>query len=348
MRALLAIAGAAQGGAEAHFVRLAVALQRAGLEQRVIVRSRVPWTAALRAGGIEPLELPFGGSLDLRTHGGLRRAISEFRPDIVLSWVGRAARFCPPAGAARPFIHIGRPSGYHSLRWFRKCDYVIGATPHLVDYFVTNGIAASRAMVIPNFIVDAPAAPLDRAALDTPAGATLLVGLGRLHRNKGFDVLLGALRRLDGAYLWLAGDGPLRPQLAALASALGVAGRVRFLGWRDDVGRLLATADIFVCPSRREPFGSTILEAWAQRVPIVAAASEGPTHLIEADRSGLLVAIDDAYALAAAVRRLAAEPQLGPRLAAAGRAAFEADYTEAAVVPRYLQFFEQAMGACAA
>ena len=132
----------------------------------------------------------------------------------------------------------------------------------------------------------------------------MLLALSRLHEKKGLDVLLRALAELPGCVAWIAGDGPLEADLKALAARLGVADRVRFLGWRSDRGALLKAADICVLPSRWEPFGTVMLEAWAAGTPLVAAASQGPSALIEDGGNGLLVPVDDAPALAAAIRRL--------------------------------------------
>ena len=163
---------------------------------------------------------------------------------------------------------------------------------------------SERAHYVPTFptIDDGP--PVDRAALATPADATVLLALSRLHEKKGLDILLRALAELPGCVAWIAGDGPLEADLKALAAKLGVADRVRFLGWRSDRGALLRAADICVLPSRYEPFGTVMLEAWATGVPLVAAASQGPTALIADGGNGLLVPVDDAPALAAAIRRL--------------------------------------------
>src|SRR4029077_20346142 len=99
-----------------------------------------------------------------------------------------------------------------------------------------------------------PAPVCDRAPRAPPADATALLAPSRLHEKKGLDILLASLADLPGCIAWLAGDGPLEADLKALAARLGVAGRVRFLGWRTDRGPLLAAADICVLPSRWEPF----------------------------------------------------------------------------------------------
>ena len=195
-----------------------------------------------------------------------------------------------------------------------------------------EGWPAERAHYLPNFVDAQPAPALPRAALATPESAPLILALGRLHPNKGFDVLLEALATLPDHWLWLAGDGPLREALGARAETLGMAERVRFLGWRDDVPALLAAADILVCPSRSEPLGNVIIEAWAHGVAVVASDAEGPRHLIEDGRNGLLVPKEDAPALAAAIRA-AGSPAA---LVEGGKASFAATYTEDAVVGRTL------------
>ena len=164
----------------------------------------------------------------------------------------------------------------------------------------------------------------------------MLLALGRLHRNKGFDLLIRALPRLPGAHAVIAGEGPERAALESLARQEGVADRLHLLGWRNDQGALLAACDVLVCPSRWEPLGNVVIEAFSAGRPVVAAAAAGPTELIDPGRTGLLAALEDPAALADAITRGAATiPAAPPRLAAAGRAEYEAEYAEAPVVQRW-------------
>jgi len=332
------MAGGEHGGAEAFFVRLAGGFARAGVEQRVVVRRNAARAAALRARGVEPVELRFGGPLDWPTRRALRREAAAFRPDVALAWMSRAARLTP----AGDHVLVGRLGGYYDLKYHRRCDHLIGNTRDIVDYLTEAGWPAERAHYLPNF-VDPPAGAADRAALaaalDTPADAPLLVALGRLHPNKAFDVLLTALAEVPEAHLWLAGAGLEEGALRALADELDVAPRVRSLGWRDDAAALIAAADVLVVPSRHEPLGNVVLEGWAAGTPVVAADTAGPATLIEDGRTGRLVPVDDAPALAAALNDVLADPAAARSLAAAGHAAWQADYTEAAVVAAYLDFF---------
>jgi glycosyltransferase involved in cell wall biosynthesis len=127
--------------------------------------------------------------------------------------------------------------------------------------------------------------------------------------------------------------------LKSLAGSLGIADRVHFLGWRQDVASLIAAADALVCPSRQEPLGNVVLEGWAQGTAVVAAAAVGPASLIEDGTSGLLVPVDDADALASALNRVIEDAGLRTRLADGGRADFEAEFTKDAVVKKYRELF---------
>lgn len=332
-RLLQAMAGAPHGGAETFFVRLAGALERTGQEQRVLIRRDTARAAQLRAAGVEFEEAGFGGRFDFATGRAFRREIRSWRPDIVLSWMSRATRFCPRGD----FVHLARLGGYYDLKYYRHCDHLVGNTRGIVDYAVAHGWATQRVHYLPNFVPD----PGPRARAAREEGSIRALALGRLHPNKAFDVLLDALALAPGIDLWIAGDGDLLGALRLQAGRLGLDRRVRFLGWQDDVWPLLETADFLVCPSRLEPLGNVVIEAWAAGVPVVATASDGPKALISAETDGLLVPVDDAPALAAAMARLAGDAVLRASLVAAGRKAYEANFTEAAVVAAYRDLFER-------
>lgn len=348
MRLLQAMAGGRHGGAEAFFERLAAAFGRRGLAQRLLIRRDAERAGRLRAAGLEVVELAFGGLLDMTTRGRFGREIESFGPEVVLTWMSRATRFCPRSRAARGFVHVARLGGYYNLKHYRRCDHLIGNTQGIVDYLAREGWPRERAHYLPNFVSAERSSPLARRLLGTPEDALLLLALGRLHANKAFDVLIEALAEVPGAWLWLAGEGPERTALARLAAERGVAERVRFLGWREDTLALFAACDVFVCPSRHEPLGNVVIEAWAQERPVVAAASLGPKELIRPEANGLLVPVDDAPALARALRRLLDDRALAARLAAGGFESFAAGYREETVVARYLEFFNAIAPSCAA
>lgn len=339
MRLFQAMAGAEYGGAEAFFTRLALAFQRAGVEQAVAIRRNAKRAAQLRAGGIEPLEVRFGGPLDLLTPWSLKRHINSFAPDLVLTWMNRASRACPLGN----FVHVGRLGGYYDLKYYRGCKHLIGNTRDIVNYVVGQGWPTERVHYLPNFVDGTRMEPLRRRDFFTPEDAPLVLGMGRLHEHKAFDILIRAMVRVPDAYLWLAGEGPLRKELEALCEDMGVKPRVRFLGWREDTAALLATCSVFVCPSRHEPLGNVVLEAWAQGTPVIAADSIGPRELIEDGIDGLLVGVDRPKDLGDALRQVLRDGGLRLRLAQEGYTAYRRGFTEEIVVGRYQQFFSQVL-----
>jgi glycosyltransferase involved in cell wall biosynthesis len=344
-RLLQAIAGARHGGAETFFVRLAAALQRAGETQRVLIRRDADRAQRLRAAGVEVDALDFGGPLDVVTRWRFRRAITAWRPDIVLTWMSRATRLCPKGD----FVHVARLGGYYDLKYYRRCDYLIANTRAIVDYAVAEGWPADRIDYLPNFVPDIGAAKRFRRS---SGAARHVLAAGRLHPNKGFALLLEAVALTSEVRLMIAGDGPLRGELEQQMHDLGIADRIRFLGWCDDIPALFAEADLFVCPSLHEPLGNVVIEAWSAELPVIATASDGPAALIEHEVNGLLVPLPGQpgggpAALAVAIERLCHSPELRLQLAHEGRRAYESGYTEAAIVAGYRSFFDRLAPACA-
>ncbi|MDP1617286.1 glycosyltransferase [Phenylobacterium sp.] len=336
MSVLHLLGTAGEGGAETYFVDLVRALASDGVAQAAALRPHARREAVLAGDGVAVETFGFGGPLDLLT----RRKVAGFahRQDVTvaLAWMNRAARHTPKG----PWARIGRLGGYYKLKYYAGFDFLVANTEDIADWVVAQGWPAGKVACIPNF-AEAPdeAAPAERAALSTPADAPLLLAMGRLHEAKAHDVTLNALTRLPQAWLWIAGTGPEEARLKALAAALGVAERVRFLGWRNDPSALYRAADVCVFPSRYEPLGNVVIQAWAHGLPVAAAASQGPGALIRDGEDGLLVPVDDAEALGTAVGRLLDDPMLRIRLAQNGLARVEAEFSQAAVVAQWRDLF---------
>ncbi len=336
MSVLHLLGTAGEGGAETYFVDLVTALRRAGVAEAAAIRANPTRQSRLTAAGVPVKVLRFGGPLDILTRPAAGGFATLQKTKVALAWMNRAARHTPRG----PWARIGRLGGYYSLKYYKGFDHLVANTEDIADWIVGQGWPAGRVSCIPNFAA-APAdvAPVDRASLNTPESAPLLLAMGRLHENKAHDVALQALTQLPEAWLWIAGVGPLEAKLKGMAEALGIANRVRFLGWRTDASALYRTADICVFPSRFEPLGNVVIQSWAHDLPVIAAASQGPKALIRDGDDGLLAPVDDPDALAAGVRRLLAEPMLRSRLVAAGGLRVEAEFSEAAVVAQWRTLF---------
>jgi glycosyltransferase involved in cell wall biosynthesis len=342
MRILHIMAGKGNGGAELYSTDVMLSLHQAGVDQCVVMRETAPRGPVLAAAGLrmapEILRSAFRPWQALQ----LRRLIAAERPDIIHCWMRRAVSLVPATARARAAV-IGWFGDYEDVPHFAHCTHFVGVTKDLVRHMRDNGVPPDRAAYVPTFpsVEDLPA--LDRAALDTPVAAKVLLTLSRLHATKGLDTLISALPALPDCFLWLAGDGPEKQTLESLAARLGVAARVKFLGWRTDRGALLRAADICVLPSRYEPFGTVILDAWSMRTPFIACDSDGPRAYVRDRENGMLVPADDEAALAGAIRAVIDDDELRGRIAENGYAEFSAGFTRAAVTRQWLDYYEGLM-----
>jgi glycogen(starch) synthase len=170
-----------------------------------------------------------------------------------------------------------------------------------------------------------------------------LLGIGRHVPQKGFDVLLRAFAEahLPEHDLLLAGDGPERPALEALASALNLGARVQFVGRADrpTAVSLFQGCDFFVLPSRMEPQGIVNLEAMAAGKAVVASRVGGVPDIVLDNETGLLVPGEDVPALASAITRLAADSALRQTLGDAGRKRAQG-FDWSAIAAQYLEIYQ--------
>ncbi len=335
MSVLQLLGSAVDGGAETYFTDLTRVLSAARTDQVAVIRAHAVRQSALQDAHIPTTIARFGSQLDLFTKGKIRQVARVSEAKVLLAWMNRAASHAPKG----PWARIGRLGGYYDLKYYRGFDALVANTPDIAAWVLAQGWPQDRIHYIPNFAEAGSLETVDRAALDTPADVPLLLSMGRLHEVKAHDISLKALALIPDAYLWIAGTGPLEAELKTLAQSLGVAERVRFLGWRNDAAALYRTADACLFPSRFEPLGNVVIQCWANSLPVIAAASQGPLQLIRPGQDGLLVPIDDAPALAAAARRVLAEPALREQMVQQGLIRMDGEFSKAAVVAQWQALF---------
>lgn len=192
--------------------------------------------------------------------------------------------------------------------------------------------------------VEVAAPPGLREQLGGGETRPLVLTPARLDAQKGHRVLFEAIAQVPDAVFVLAGEGPEREPLEALAAQLGIDKRVRFLGRRDDVPQLLAACDVFALPSLYEGSSLAVLEAMAAGVPVVSSAIGGTDELIDDGSSGLLVPPGDAEELAAALRRLLGDAGLRDALAAQARERVERDLTRERMAARVTGVYRELLG----
>jgi glycosyltransferase involved in cell wall biosynthesis len=166
----------------------------------------------------------------------------------------------------------------------------------------------------------------------------VVIVVSRLVRHKGHPELLEAMRDVD-AELWVVGNrlaSDHGEDLEPYFERAGLGGRLRRLGYREDVPALLAAADIFVLPSHFEGLPMSVIEAMLTGLPVVATNISGPREQVVEGETGFLVPPFAAAPLGVALDRLARDPALRARMGAAGRERGLARYDEARVVARTL------------
>jgi len=330
------LSGAERGGAENFFVRLVKGLEgQSGYEQKAFIRDHKARVNDLKQAGVDVEGFSFGGALDVIGRYKYRKALKAYKPDIVLTYMNRASGNTPNG----EYILMNRLGHYYNLKYYNHSDYWIGISKGICKHLIDGGMPKERVFHIPNFADETEVPALPRDSYDTPADKPLILAAGRLHENKGFDTLLCSFVDVPDATLWLAGTGPEEHNLKKLADELGVADRVRFLGWRTDVTALMRTADVFFCPSRHEGLGFIVMESWAHQCAIIATKSQGPGEVIEHDYSGILTEIDDVEELTLAINKVLGSEELRERLVQQAFEVYQKGYSQNYIVSEYIRLF---------
>jgi glycosyltransferase involved in cell wall biosynthesis len=340
------------GGADRFYVRLVEALSDAGHPTLAVTRPGTPIAAALAA-RIEQVHVAMRNSWDLLSAWHIHRLAYRRRPAIVQTYMGRATRLTRISRRGGP-VHVARLGGYYKLDgYYRHAHAWVGNTRALCDHLVREGLPARSVYFVGNFVEDpeqlSPAEiEAHRQALEIPSDARVLLTAGRFIPKKGFADLLTAFRNLpaeiDGRplYLVVVGDGPLGSALRKQCTAEQLGERVRWPGWQNRLSPFYALAEAFVCPSRHEPLGNVILEAWSHRVPIVSTRTQGALEIIEDNVNGLLAPCDEPLALARRIRELLLAPASSKEalVAAAARVLAER-HSRQAVLDAYVSMYHE-------
>ncbi len=242
----------------------------------------------------------------------------------------------------RIFAHIGHCAAA-----------VIAVSQAVADTLVAAGVTPEKITVIPNGIdltpFDAASEPVAlRTNLGLPAETLLVVAVGRLAPEKGFDVLLQAfprvVNRCPQARLLLVGGGPLEADLRELAARSSASHAIKLAGSQAEVVPYFQAADVIAIPSRQEGQGIVALEAMAARKPVVAGRVGGLVETIIPEETGLLFPSEDADALADALLILLTDAARRQQMGIKGRARVEQEYTAAQMVARTEALFVKTAG----
>lgn len=265
------------------------------------------------------IPVPCRGELDLATAWTLARAVRRHRIDILHAHSSHALTY---ALLARRFAGHGKvvasrrvdfpPNDNLFSRWkYRRPDRIIAISDCIGAVLRRYGVPNDRLRVVHSGIDPqrfANVAPLSRAELGVPDTAALVGNVGALVGHKDHATLINAmpyvLKEVPNAHLVIAGDGPLRPQLDDLIARLAINAHATLLGRRDDVPRLLHALDLFVMSSKEEGLGTSVLDAMACGVPVVATAAGGIPEMVKDGATGILSPVGDSARLAEGIVRV--------------------------------------------
>jgi glycosyltransferase involved in cell wall biosynthesis len=228
-------------------------------------------------------------------------------------------------------------------------DAIVAISDGVKKALVESGVNEGAIRVIPSGIDFAPfGGSFDRSATRARLGIrpeqVLAIQVAALAPHKSQTTLLQAAALLGARsprlVVWIAGEGGLRDTLAEEHALLNLGDRVRFLGFREDIPDLLRAADLFVLSSYLEGLGTSVLDAMAAGLPVVATRVGGVPEIVKDEETGILVPPRDPEALAQAMARLADDPGMRERFGSKGRSHarnFDADRTAQRTRDLYLE-----------
>lgn len=347
------------GGAEKTLVQLVRRLDRTEWEPRVFCLG--PWAplvSVLQDAGVPVQCFDAVHLWDApRVVWQLRRALAEFRPAILQSFLFHANILGRVAGA-----WAGVPHRLSGIRVAERRSAFYGLVDRWTNFLVEKNICVSRGVadfceqqvglpphktvVIPNGVDLEPfatATPIRWSEVGLPDEAVVWLTIARLEPQKGLGDLLAAAeivhRTLPETWFVIVGDGPDRARLEEQAAAQPGGSRIRFLGRREDVPRLLRGAFGLVVSSRWEGMPNVVLEAMAAGKPVISTAVEGTAELIAEGETGLRVPVADPHSLGMAIQRLTDAPARAAAFGTKAQQMIRESFTTEALAEKYVALY---------
>lgn len=330
------------GGAERLFVDVCLSLCERGHTVQAVCHPRFEALEQLTHENLQVDYLEAHWDWSPLARFRLRRLLASYRPQVIHIHLARGAAI---GGAAAKGLNIPAAANLHNyvnLKYYRQINHFFPGTVDQQVYLERKGISKSRISVVPHFsripIVEEP------EDVNSADSLPVFIAFGRFVKKKGFHILLESMKILSEqglkSRLLLGGDGPEKQNLERQIAAEGLNEMVSLTGWVHDVANFLKEGPFFVLPSLDEPFGIVVLEAMACGKIIISTASQGPREILS-DDTAYLVPIDDAPALAAALRAATLDRRKAHEKAVKALDRYRKNYAPGKVLPLYENIFRQ-------
>lgn len=304
------------------------------------------------------VEAPFRGEADLWTAIKLARAVRRLDIDILHAHTSHALTYAVLARklAGRGNVVASRrvdfcPRSNAFSRWkYGAADHIIAISGKIAEVMRAFGVQESRLSVVHSGIdperLNVP--PLPRSELGVPEDVPLIGNVAALVGHKDHHTLIAAmpvvLREVPEAHLIIAGEGPLRPNLERQIAQLNLGHAVHLLGFRNDVPAILKALDVFVMSSKEEGLGTSVLDAMAAGIPVVATAAGGIPEMVRDGETGLLAEAGNPRDVADRIVAVIRESQMAGALRATAANLVRERFTKDTMVAGNLEVYRRLRG----
>jgi L-malate glycosyltransferase len=346
-------------GGEQQQLWLATGLQEMGHQCLMICRRGSQMAGKARANNIEVREIRGRGSFSPSSIWGTAAGLRSFRPDVLHMHDAHAASIGSLASKLAPRCKLlaSRRVDFKvnsSWKYTWAVDRIISISQAIADILVECGISRQKISIVNSGIdltrmADLPPKKAARSALDIPEDALAIGMVAALTDHKGHRYLLEAWPRVRSSHpeaiLLLAGSGELEAQLREQAQALEISDSVRFLGYCSNVPGLLAALDLFVISSHKEGLCTSLMDAMAAQLPIVATEAGGIPEVVEDMKTGIIVPPRNPQVLAEAIISLAADRELATSLSTLARETAQQKFDYQQMVTGTLDIYREVLNA---
>jgi glycosyltransferase involved in cell wall biosynthesis len=335
------------GGAEVHALALMRGLVHRGHKVAFAGPADSWLTEQVQKTSIESIHVPMHGMVDLVSLFLLVRSARRWKPDLLHGHLVRGTHYATMTGRIAGLPTVATAHSTSSYKRFHRADCVIAVSQAVRDSLVARQIKSSKIARIYHGIPDNFALKRYRQDVRENLGIKedecALCMVARFIPDKGHDLLLRVLSHLQDrrCKLFLAGEdsGPWAKEMRSMAKTRNLGDRAIFLGFEENVLRLLAGMDILIAPSRREALSISIIEALSMGLPVIAARVGGIPEVVRNRGNGLLVEKENAKELQEAISYLVSHPDVRHAYGLQGRELFLQEFSEGEMVNCHLGLY---------